>query len=64
MFIEKLDVAIVDALGNFFANLMRRPALDHVQACPSVLRLSARRSANEEVILELALKVVVFNMVG
>jgi hypothetical protein len=41
MLIEELDVAVVDTLCNFLANLMRRPALDHVEARPSILSLSA-----------------------
>jgi hypothetical protein len=64
MLVEELDVAIVDALCNLFTNLMWRPALNHVQACPSVLGLCARRSADKEVVLELTLKIVLFNMVG
>jgi hypothetical protein len=64
MLIEKLDVAIVDALGNLFADLMRRPALDHVQACPSILSLGARRRANKKIVLELAFELVLFDMVG
>jgi hypothetical protein len=64
MFVEELDVAVVDTLGNLLANLMRRPALDHVEASPSVLSLRARRSADEEVVLQLALEVVLFDMVG
>jgi hypothetical protein len=42
MLVEELDIAIINALCNFLANLMRRPALNHIQACPSVLRLRAR----------------------
>jgi hypothetical protein len=64
MFIEELDIAIVDPLCNFLANLMRRPALNHVQPRPSVLRLRARRRANKEVVFELALEVVVLYVVG
>jgi hypothetical protein len=64
MLIEKLDVAVVDTLSNLFANLMRRPALNHVQACPSILRLGTRRCANEQVVLELPLEVVLLDMVG
>jgi hypothetical protein len=64
MLVEELDVAVVDTLGDLFTNLMGRPALDHVEACPSVLSLSARRSANEEVVLQLALEVVLLDMIG
>lgn len=30
MLVEEVDVAIVDTLSNLLANLMRRPALNHV----------------------------------
>lgn len=63
MLIEEFDVAIIDALCNLFSNLMRRPALNHVQSRPSVLRLSARRRANEEIVLELSLEVILLDMV-
>jgi hypothetical protein len=39
MFIEEVDVAIIDAFGDLLANLMRRPPLDHVESRPSVLGL-------------------------
>ena len=39
MFVEEVDVAVIDTLGNFLADLMRRPALDHIETCPSVLSL-------------------------
>jgi hypothetical protein len=64
MLVEELDIAIINALCNFLANLMRRPALNHIQACPSVLRLRARWRANKEVVFELALEVVLLNVVG
>jgi hypothetical protein len=64
MLVKELDIAIVDPLCNLLANLMRRPALNHVQPRPSVLRLRTRRRANEEVVFELALEVVVLDVVG
>ena len=64
MLVEELDVAIVDAFCNLLADLMRRPTLDHVQTSPSVLSLSARRGTDKEIILHLALKVVLFYMIG
>lgn len=64
MLIEKLDVAIVDASSNFLADLVRGPPLDHIETCPSVFGLSAGGGANEQVVFELALEVVFFNMVG
>jgi hypothetical protein len=51
MLVKELDVAVVDTLGDFLTDLMRRPALDHIEACPSVLSLSARGSTDEEVVL-------------
>lgn len=39
MFVEELDVSIVDALGNLLADLMGSSSLDHVEASPSVFGL-------------------------
>jgi hypothetical protein len=64
MLVEELDVAIVDTLCNLFSNLMWRPALNHVQARPSILSLGTRRRADKEVVLELALEIVLLDMVG
>lgn len=64
MFVEELDAALIDAFGNVLADLVRRPALDHVESSPTVLRLSAGRRADEESVLELALQPVLLNVVG
>lgn len=64
MLVEEVDVTIVDSLCDLLAHLMRRPALDHVKTCPSILSLSTRRGANEEIVLELALEVVLLDMIG
>jgi hypothetical protein len=64
MLVEELDVAIVNAFRNLFTNLMRRPALNHIQARPSVLSLCTRRCANKEVVLELSLEAILLDMVG
>lgn len=64
MLIEELDVSIVNAPGDLFPYLMRRPALNHIQTRPSVLSFRARRRADKEVVLEFALEVVLLNMVG
>lgn len=64
MLVEELDITIVDALCNFLTYLMRRTALDHVIAGPSVFSFGPRGRAYEEVVLELALEVILFNMVG
>jgi hypothetical protein len=42
MLIKELDIAIINALGNFFTDLMRTTPLNHIQARPSVLRFGAR----------------------
>lgn len=64
MFVEKVDGAIVNALGDGLADLVRTPALDHVQAGPAVLRLGARRGSDEERVAQLALQVVLLDVVG
>ena len=64
MFIKELDIAIVNALGNLLADLMRAPPLDHVQPRPSIFSLRSRRRADEEIILEFTLQSVLLNMVG
>lgn len=40
MLVEKVDIAVVDAAGDLFANLVRTAALDHVQGCPPAFGLS------------------------
>ena len=40
MLIEELNIAIIYPFGNFFPDLMRSTTFDHIQPCPSVLRLS------------------------
>jgi len=42
MFVEELDVSVVDTLCDLLSDLMRSSALDHVQLGPSVLGLCAR----------------------
>jgi len=64
MFVEELDVTVVDASSNFLADLVRGPTLDHVETCPSVFGLRTRGGANEKVVFELALQVVLFDMVS
>jgi hypothetical protein len=64
MFVEELDISIVDSTCNFFTHLMRRPPLNHIQPRPSILRLRARRRTHKEVVLELALQIVLLDMVG
>jgi hypothetical protein len=63
MLIEELDVAIVDALGNLLADLVRASALNHVQSRPAVLRLCAGRSANEECVFQLALEAILLDVI-
>lgn len=64
MLVKELDVAVVDSLCDIFADLVGASPLDHVVARPSVLGLGARRGTNEEVVLELALKAILLDMVG
>jgi hypothetical protein len=63
MLVEKLNLAIVDSLGDFFSDLVRTPPFNHVQARPAVFRLCAGRSSHEEVILELSFQFVLLDMV-
>jgi hypothetical protein len=63
MLVEEVNVSVVDTFGNLLSDLVRRPALDHVEARPSVLCLGAGRGANEKVVLELSLEVVVLDVV-
>lgn len=64
MLVEEVDAARVDALGNVLADLVRASAVDHVESGPSVLSLGTGRGANEERVLELALEVVLLDIVG
>ena len=64
MFVEELDPPLIDALGNLLADLVRGPPLNHIQFCPSILRLGTRRSADEQRVFELPLQVVLLHMVG
>jgi hypothetical protein len=64
MLVEELDVAVVDALGDILADLVRASPLNHVVTRPSVLSLCTRRGAYEKVVLELALETVLLDMVG
>jgi len=63
MLVKELYISIVDPLRNRLANLMWCPSLDHVQGCPSILGLSSGGGAHEEGVLQLALQVVLFDMV-
>jgi len=62
--VEELDAALIDALGDVLADLMRAAALNHVKTGPAVLGLSAGGGADEKAVLELTLKVVLLDMVG
>lgn len=55
MLIEKVYPAFVDAFCNLFPNLMRTPTLDHVQSCPSILRLRSAGRSHKQRVLELPL---------
>ena len=45
MLVKELDIAVVDASSNFFADLVRRAALDHIKPSPAILCLGSRRGA-------------------
>lgn len=64
MLVEEVDAPLVDTLGDGLSDLVRAPALNHVEAGPPVLRLGARRRADEERVAELALEVVLLDVVG
>jgi hypothetical protein len=64
MLVKELDVAIVNTLCNLLSNLMRRPALNHIQPRPTVLSLCSGRRANEEIVLELTLKAILFDVIS
>jgi len=61
--VKEVDLALVDALGNGLANLVRASPLNHVERSPSAFSLGAGRSATEEAVAHFALKVVLLNMV-
>lgn len=64
MLVKEVDATFIDTLGNGLANLVRASPGDHVQLGPSVLGFHTRRGADKQVVLELALQFVLFNMVG
>lgn len=64
MLVEKVDAALVDALGNGLADLMGTPARDHIKFRPAVLGLSSGRGSDKKVVLELSLQLVLFDVVG
>ena len=64
MLVEEFDVAVVDTLGNILADLMRRAALDHIQAGPPILSLGTGGGADEEIVFQFTLESIFFDMVG
>lgn len=62
--VEEVDATFIDTLGNGLSDLMRSAALNHVERCPAVLGLCAGGGADEERVLQLALQVVLLDMVG
>lgn len=48
MLVEEVDLTIVDTLGNLLADLVRAPAINHVQFSPAVLCFRAGRSADKQ----------------
>ena len=63
MLIKELNIAVVDSLCDLLSDLVRAAALNHVQPRPAILRLRTGRGAHEEVVLELALEVVLLDVV-
>jgi len=63
MLIKELDSAIIYSFGNIFSNLMRAPPLNHIQSCPPVLGFRATRRADEQRVSQLALEVILLDMV-
>lgn len=63
MFVEEIDAPLVDSFGNGLANLMRTPPVNHIQRCPSVLGLGSGGGAHEQRVLQLALKIILLDMV-
>lgn len=63
MFVEEVDATLVDALGDGLANLVRAPALDHIQSRPTVLCLGSGGSSDEETVPELSLEVVLLDVI-
>ena len=64
MLVEEFDVAVVDTLGNILADLMRRAALDHIQAGPPILSLGTGGGADEEIVFQFTLESISLDMVG
>ena len=64
VFVAHADATLVDARGDIFAGLIGPAAVDHVEGRPAVFGFGADGSADEEVELPLALKVVLLDMVG
>lgn len=64
MFVEELNPAFIDALGNFLADLVRRPPLNHIKSGPSVFGFGARRRTNEQRVLQLPLQIILLHMIG
>jgi hypothetical protein len=64
MLIKEFDLTTVDSLGDFLSDLMGTASLNHVQSCPTVLRLGAGRGTDEQIVLQLTLQAVLFDMVG
>jgi hypothetical protein len=63
MLVEELDPPLIDTLGNVLADLVRGTALDHIEGCPAIFCLGTRRSTDKEGVPQLALKVVLFDVV-
>lgn len=63
MLIKKVDLPRVQPFGNRLSNLVRTTALNHVQIGPAALRLGTGRGTHEQLVSQLALEVVLLDMV-
>ena len=64
MLVKEVDLAVVDTLGDGLSDLMGTSPLNHVEAGPPVLCLGAGRSTDEQAVPELALEVVLLDVIG
>jgi hypothetical protein len=63
MLVEKLYPTFVDTLCNVLPNLMRTSSFNHIQGSPPILGLGACRRAYKESVAQLALQVILFDVV-
>lgn len=64
MLVKEVYPALVDSFCNGFSDLMRTPPVNHIQSSPSILGLGSGGSAHEEGVSQLALEVILLDVVG